>query len=298
MLSLHPRTFSALVYFEACGRLLSFSEAAKELCITTGAISQQIRKLEEQLGSRLFLRHPSGIRLTNEGEELLMVSRQSIEALKAVINRLQERQSEQVVRLKSTPSFVFKWLIPRLQAFHLQFPEIRIETYADAALLELAGGDFDLAIDYSEGKYQEFESELLVDEQLLPVISPEYMKDEDWQDPAIWRRLSLLHDAMPWLGAERDAEWRYWFSQRGLTPEAGAQAHYFNRSDMAIAAAEAGLGVAVARSSLIAAELSSGRLISPFPAVSSCCDYYLLTPKYGTVSKSTKVLKDWLLEQI
>ncbi|OZG72620.1 transcriptional regulator [Hahella sp. CCB-MM4] len=298
MSGLGVRTFSMLIYFEACGRLLSFSAAARELYVTTGAVSQQIRKLEEQLGIKLFERRPSGIRLTAKGNELLTVTRQSIEAIRQTVERLQVNSIDTAVRLTSTPSFVFKWLIPMLKEFNLNNPDIKIETYAEAALLNLSTASFDLAIDYSKGEYQNFDATLLVEEILLPVISPEYMKGANWQDPKIWDSVSLLHDAMPWSDAPRDAEWRYWLDQSGLTDVSSRQGHYFNRSDMAIAAADAGLGVALARGSLVKEELASGRLIAPLPAVPSCCNYYLVTPKGKAISHSVGVLRDWLLSKV
>lgn len=294
MAKLNSRTLASLVHFEACGRLRSFSDAAKELSLTTGAVSQQIRKLEDVLGFKLFERQPRGIELTAEGTELLKVTQSSVEAIETVLEKLQGQTEESVVRLKSTPSFVFKWLIPHLQAFDHNHPEIRVETFADAALLDLTSGDFDLAIDYSNGEYAEFEALLLMEETLQPVISPSYMPDADWSDPDIWRKISLLHDSMPWPGSSRDAEWRYWLDQRGLSDVCSGSGHYFNRADMAIAAAGAGLGVALARSALVEDELEAGRLIAPFPAVKSCCDYYLLLPKGAPELSNARVLGDWL----
>lgn len=297
MSGLHARTFSSLIYFEACGRLRSFSAAAQELSVTTGAVSQQIRKLEEQLGLRLFERLPAGIKLTSEGSELLAVTRQSVDAIRLVVDRLRENVEASVVRLKSTPSFVFKWLIPRLNEFSQAFPEVKVETFAEAALLDLNAAEFDLAIDYGEGRYRGFDAVQLVEEALMPVISPDYITDADWRDPGIWKRVVLLHDALPWPGSPRDVEWRYWFDQSGLTDIPSEHGHYFNRSDMAIAAADAGLGVALARSSLVEEELENGRLIAPLPAIASCCHYYIVTPKQKKMSQGATVLRDWLLSK-
>ncbi|NRA54501.1 MAG: LysR family transcriptional regulator [Gammaproteobacteria bacterium] len=293
-----PRIFSALIYFEACGRLLSFSAAARELHLTTGAVSQQIRKLEQQLALQLFIRHGQGVELTPAGNELLAVMQQSVGSISAVLARLQVSPASDVIRLKSTPSLVFKWLIPKLQQFKNEFPQLKIETYADAALLDLTRDDFDLAIDYSTGDYQHVTATLLMSEQLLPVASPEYVAGLDLANQQVWDQISLLHDSMPWAGAARDAEWRYWLDRSGLNSVASEQGHYFNRSDMAIAAAEAGLGVALARRSLVTTELTSGRLISPWPMVDSCCDYYLLLPKRQVSNQQAKTAQAWLLTQV
>jgi len=294
---LSPRIFSALIYFEACGRLLSFSGAARELYLTTGAVSQQIRKLEQQLALKLFVRLAHGIKLTPAGQELLGVMKQSVATITKVITTLQAPLTNEVIRLKSTPSLVFKWLIPKLQQFKDDFPDLKIETFADAALLDLSHDDFELAIDYSKGDYHGVDATWLMAEELMPVVSPAYMAGIDWQDPLAWQQVSLLHDALPWAGASRDEEWRYWLDQSGLTSVISEQGYYFNRSDMAIAAAEAGLGVALARRALVTNELTSGRLISPCAMVASCCDYYLLMPTASPANNNAKLLQDWLLNQ-
>ena len=294
MSKLKPATLSSLVYFEACGRLMSFSNAARELCVTTAAVSQQIRKLEEQLGFKLFERLPSGICLTTDGVELLSVCKQSMEAIERTVDHLQKINSTQSLRLKSTPSFIFKWLIPRLKEFNQSFPDIQVETFADAALLTLDPAEFDLAIDYSTGKYQAFDSTLLIKEYLIPVASPDLAKNIIWEEPNSWSNL-LLHDAIPWPDSTKDAEWRYWFNSAGYEKVDSKQGHFFNRSDMAIAAAAAGLGIAIARASLVQEELTSGQLLAPLPSVPSCCDYYLLTAKNSTSPSKATLLKDWLL---
>ncbi|WP_421869282.1 LysR substrate-binding domain-containing protein [Motiliproteus sp.] len=292
---MHPRLYSSLIYFECCGRLSSFSAAARELCVTTGAVSQQIRKLEQQLGLVLFERASGGIALTDPGRELLAVTSESIMTIQSTIARLQSNSDAAVVRIRSTPSFAFKWLIPRLKAFSQTFPAIKVETFAEAALLNLQQADFDLAIDYrQDGAIDGYEVELLLKEQLLPVVSPDYPQGLGGIDTE-WSSMTLLHDALPWAGAARDAEWRYWLDRSGLDTVVSDRGHYFNRSDMAIAAAEAGLGVAMARSSLVQQELAQGRLWAPFEAQPSGCSHYLLLPHKAGSKPAARKLQQWLL---
>jgi len=295
-MKLKAQTLAALKTFEAAARLQSFTDAARELCVTTGAVSQQIRKLEEALGVELFVRRSRGIALTSQAQELLAVTQQSLQAIEKVIDSFNQLSGDQV-RLKSTPSFVFKWLIPRLQAFNSIYPEIRVETFADAALLDLNAGDFDLAINYGFGNYPGFEAVRFMGEHLVPVMSPDYLPEIDWQDPASWQQVNLLHDALPFPDAERDAEWRFWLNKVGLSEVDSSKGHYFNRVDMAIAAASAGLGVALARQSLVAEELQSGRLVAPLGAVESDSSYYILIPHAVRNSPSVTRLKNWLLEE-
>lgn len=295
-MKLKAQTLSALKTFEAAARLRSFTDAARELCVTTGAVSQQIRKLEDTLGVDLFIRRSRGIALTPQAQELLVVTQQSLQAIEAVVDSFRHIGGEEV-RLKSTPSFVFKWLIPRLQAFNSEYPDIRVETFADAALLDLEAGDFDLAINYGFGGYPGFEAVRFMGESLIPVMSPDYQLDIDWQDPDCWQQVNLLHDALPFPDAERDAEWRYWLNASGLSAVDSARGHYFNRVDMAIAAASAGLGVALARHSLVEDELATGRLVAPLPAIESESSYYLLIPHAVRNSLSVSRLKSWLLQE-
>ncbi|WP_027857237.1 LysR substrate-binding domain-containing protein [Marinobacterium jannaschii] len=295
-MKLKAQTLAALKTFEAAARLRSFTDAAKELCVTTGAVSQQIRKLEESLGIELFVRRSRGIALTAQAQELLTVTQQSLQSIEKVIDSFSQQGSEEV-RLKSTPSFVFKWLIPRLQAFHAEYPEIRVETFADAALLDLEAGDFDVAINYGFGSYPGFEAVRFMGESLIPVMSPDYQPEIDWQDSACWQQVNLLHDALPWPDAARDAEWRFWLDKSGLGAVNSASGHYFNRVDMAIAAASAGLGIALARRSLVEEELETGRLVAPLPAIESESSYYLLIPHAVRNSPSVQRLKNWLLKE-
>lgn len=291
---INAQILAALRTFEAACQSRSFTRAAEHLHVTTGAVSQQIKHLEQQLGFRLFERLPRGLDMTAEGQQLFVVVHRVLQDLDNCIERLQRLVLEGQIRFRSTPSLLFKWLVPRLHLFHARYPDIHVDTFAEESLLKTEPRDFDLAIDYSFGDYRELKSELLLPETLFPVVSPDYAAGCDWQDPATWRRLTLLHDSMPWRGAARDAEWRYYLDQVGLTEVDSARGHYFNRADLAIEAAAAGLGVALARGSLIDEDLDRGRLVAPMPPVRSCCSYYLIY-RPGTLENARiRVFFDWL----
>lgn len=297
MARLHPQILAALPAFEAAARLLSFSAAARELFVTTGAISQQIKKLEQQLGVSLFNRHTRAVELTASGEELFRVAANSLESLQECLDRLERSQQQQSnsVRLKATPSFVFRWLIPRLQNFHQQHPDLRVETFAEAGVLDPFKLDYDLAIDYSvDHELPGFQRILLLEETVVPVMSPDYLVGNDWNAQDCLKDAVLLHDSMPWREAAEDAEWEHWLAHSGVKPPASGRGHYFNRVDMAIEAAAAGLGIALARSAVLADELSSGRLIAPLPAVKACCNYYLLVPESAGQPAAVDAVMNWL----
>lgn len=275
-------TLSGLATFEVAARLGSFTQAAQHLHITTGAISQQIRQLEQHLHFPLFYRHSRGIRLTEKGQQLYSVVSQSLSDIDHTITLLQQPAAEGEIRLKLTPSFAFKWLVPRLQNFYQQYPDIKIQTFADGALVDHQDTGFDLVIDYCRQPHGNSSGNgtLLLSEYLQPVMSPGYRDKFDWNDKGCWEQAALLHDAMPWRDASQDYEWHDWFKRMKITANS-QQGHYFNRTDMAMAAAEAGLGVAMARCALIKDDFASGRLVSPFEPIPANAGYYLIQHQHN-----------------
>ncbi|XQW83877.1 LysR substrate-binding domain-containing protein [Thalassotalea piscium] len=299
-MSIAGSTLSGLATFRVAANFGSFTQAANYLHLTTGAVSQQISLLEERLLFQLFERHSRGIKLTHAGSELLRVIDNSFDDIQQTIEHLRRKPIVGgEVRLKLTPSFAFKWLVPRLQNFYTLYPDISIQTFAEGALVDHRNRSFDLAIDYGQSPYGYPHSTLLLAEQLLPVMSPSYYKRFHWQDTTeeninkIWQSVTLLHDAMPWQGAEKSIEWQYWFQHMNVKAEAN-QGHFFNRTDMAMAAAEAGLGVAMARYALVAEDFKQNRLVSPFKPIQANAGYYLIQHHS---SPSTQCFSQWLQAQ-
>ncbi len=295
---LKSSVFSALVTFVQVAEFPSFSAAAKSLHLTTGAISQQLLQLEDQLGFSLFERHSRGVRLTPQGEMLKNVACRSIGDIEKVIATLRAQSERKEIRLKLTPSFAFKWLVPRLENFYRLHPDIQIQTFAEGALVDSDRRDYDLAIDYGPMPYRRADAELLFEEYLIPVMSPSYLESNSWLADSRkiqrWNEVVLLHDAMPWAQSPRDYEWQFWAEQLGFEVPAH-QGHFFNRTDMAMSAAEAGLGIAMARRALLGNELSSHRLVAPLGEVPANAGYFLIT---HTRSEAVNTLVSWLKEQI
>ncbi|MEF1309753.1 LysR family transcriptional regulator [Vibrio mytili] len=283
----------------------SFTSAAKFLHLTTGAISQQIIQLEELLGFTLFERHSRGIRLTTKGIQLHQAAQFHFSELEKLLDELKVDKNNSEIKLKLTPSFAFKWLVPKLESFHHESPDIQVQIFAEGALVNSDLKDYDLAIDYGLHPYRNKNAELLLDEQLLPVMSPKYLDDHQWLAAGetlsesanareLWKQATLLHDAMPWEKAPRDYEWLYWASSMGLDFKTDV-GHFFNRTDMAMSAAEAGVGIAMARMALIEDELLTHRLVSPFNPIPANAGYYLIM---NTQSDSTEKFRHWLFKQV
>ncbi|NIY92507.1 LysR substrate-binding domain-containing protein [Vibrio diazotrophicus] len=290
---------SALHTFMLVAQYPSFSAAAKELHITTGAISQQLLQLESKIGFSLFERHSRGVKLTEAGETLRAVVQRSFHDIEESLHNLEQRENRKEIRLKLTPSLAFKWLLPKLEDFYHQNPEIQVQLFAEGALVDSERKDFDLAIDYGPFPYNRKNSELLMAESLLPVMSPSYLKAHPWleqigKNQNYWDEVNLLHDAMPWAKAPRDYEWLYWASEMGVEIST-LKGHFFNRTDMAMSAAEAGVGIAMARSMLLQNELETGKLISPFKPIPANAGYFLIT---HNPNETTATFTQWLKGQV
>lgn len=290
---------SGLWLFNHVAEHSSFTSAAKVLHLTTGAVSQQIIQLEEKLGFTLFERHSRGIKLTSKGLHLFQSAHFHFSELSKTLHELQSAKLSNEIRLKLTPSFAFKWLVPRLESFHLQNPDLQVQIFAEGALVNSELKDYDIAIDYGLHPHQDKSAELILNEQLLPVMSSKYLEDHGWlkQNKAAasaWQKATLLHDAMPWGKAARDYEWLYWASSMELDFNTDV-GHFFNRTDMAMSAAEAGVGIAMARMALVKDELETGRLVSPFEPIAANAGYYLIT---NTKSAPTERFRQWLVQQV
>ncbi|MDW2275178.1 MULTISPECIES: LysR substrate-binding domain-containing protein [unclassified Vibrio] len=296
---------SGLCLFSQVAEFNSFTGAARHLHLTTGAISQQIIHLEALLGFILFERHSRGIRLTVKGTQLHQATQFHFSELSKLLDELKVEKQTNEIRLKLTPSFAFKWLVPKLESFHHDNPDIQVQIFAEGALVNSEIKDYDVAIDYGLHPYRNANAELILDEHLLPVMSPKYLEDHGWLKTLFgeqknsmpvkqWQEATLLHDAMPWENATRDYEWLYWASAMGLDFKTDI-GHFFNRTDMAMSAAEAGVGIAMARMALIEDELTTERLVSPFKPIPANAGYYLIM---NTRTNATETFRHWLLGQL
>ncbi len=296
---------SGLCLFSQVAEYNSFTGAARHLHLTTGAISQQIIHLEALLGFTLFERHSRGIRLTVKGTQLHQATQFHFSELSKLLDELKVEKQTNEIRLKLTPSFAFKWLVPKLESFHHDNPDIQVQIFAEGALVNSEIKDYDVAIDYGLHPYRNANAELILDEHLLPVMSPKYLEDHGWLKTLFgeqktsmpvkqWQEATLLHDAMPWEKATRDYEWLYWASAMGVDFKTDI-GHFFNRTDMAMSAAEAGVGIAMARMALIEDELTTERLVSPFNPIPANAGYYLIL---NTRTNATETFRHWLLGQL
>ena len=198
-----------LKVFVIAARSLSFTEAGESLCITTAAVSQQIKALEEWLGFKLFQRFSRRLELTEEGERLLATVSPAYANVDLAIHRLRGGPLSGIVRIRSLPSFLGIWLVPRLPLLMQQYPHIELSLEAEDSAHSLREGEFDIAIDLNDGGMPGFQSTVLMQEAIFPVISPKLLAATGRPLASVddLQHFPVLHDVTAWRGSEPYGEW-------------------------------------------------------------------------------------------
>ena len=290
---------NALRVFESAARHLSFSRAAEELAVTPGAVSQQIRQLEEIIRAPLFKRGARGLQLTDLGRSSAPLVAEGLDRLRDVSTLMREPPRRRQVSISVAPSFASKWLMPRMDDFHALHPEIEVWVSADMEPVAFDQGQVDLAIRYGPGHYPGHASERLLIESVLPVCAPSLMQSPNAiLTPADLVHHVLLHD-MSGDGDPGRPDWPMWLMARGVRHADARRGSRFNQSAMLIEAAVAGRGVALAKRTLAQADLAAGRLVAPFHDGGAVVGfaYHLVHPKDRPLSPSAKAFTDWLRKQ-
>lgn len=289
---------NSLKVFEAAARHLSFTKAAEELHVTPGAVSQQIKALEDFIGAPVFRRHKRTLLLTDEAQASLPVLREGFDRLADAARILASRTDSGKLTVSAAPSLAAKWLVPRLDRFHERHPEVDVWISADMEVVDFSVDDVDIAIRYGPGGYQNLVVEHLMAETIVPVCSPRLLLgDLPLKAPADLKHHTLLHDGSP----DRDESsptWPMWLKAAGVTGVDGSRGPKFNQSSLVIEAAVAGKGVALAKAQLALADLEAARLVIPFDMTTpSAFGYYIVHPHSRSSSKAVKAFKAWLKEE-
>jgi LysR family glycine cleavage system transcriptional activator len=285
-------SLNALRAFEAAARHESFTRAAGDLNVTQGAVSQQVKALEAELGVQLFIRRNKRLALTLPGRAYLDVVRDAFERLAAGTEQLLRRENAGVLTMTMSPNFAAKWLIHRLGDFAARHPGIVPRISASVEHVDFAQEDVDLAIRHGEGDWPGLHVTRLCTETLFPVCSPRLLSGPDaLTSPADLERFTVLHS--------RDrSDWAAWREAAGLPPRDATRDMIFNQMSMAIDAAVDGHGVALARTALATLDLRAGRLVMPFgPAMPVPYAYYIVCPNATAGRRTIATFRMWLLAQ-
>jgi len=293
----------ALPDFEAAARHLSFTKAALELNVTHGAVSRQVKALEEALGVKLFRRLNRALRLTDEGQAYAGTVRELLERLKEASERLRAREEKGGLTVSTTFSFTNKWLMPRLVRFRALHPEIDVRLQANDQLIDFARENVDLAIRYGRGRYPGLMVERLIADDYVPVCSPALRRGaHPLRKPADLKHHTLLHeeDALRQedLGEATAIGWREWLKAAGVEGVDASRGPIYSHSSMVLQAAINGEGVALGRTALIAEDLTTGRLVKPFELeLKVPLAYYIVLPPKALERTKVRAFRDWLVAE-
>lgn len=289
---------NSLRVFESAARHLSFTKAAEELHVTPGAVSQQIKALEDFIGTPVFRRHKRTLLLTDEAQAGLPVLREGFEKLAEAARLIAARADSGKLTVSVAPSLAAKWLVPRLDRFHTRHPDVDVWVSADMDVVDFSVDDVDVAIRYGPGGYVSLVVEHLMAESIVPVCSPGLMIGaHPLKSPHDLAHHTLLHDGSP----DQDQScptWPMWLKAAGVTGVDGSRGPKFNQSSLVIEAAVAGKGVALAKSQLALADLEAARLVIPFDMTTpSAFAYYIVHPQSRSASPAVRAFKVWLHEE-
>lgn len=285
-------SLNALRAFEAAARHGSFTLAAKELSVTQGAVSRQIKQLETQLDVILFHRRHKRLALTDQGILLLPPITQAFGLMAQAVKKLRSQGRD--LSLKVHPTFAIRWLIPRLHKFQSLYPDIRVRMTTSSTNVDFAHENFDAGITHLGHDIPGVIREKILKEQLVAVCSPDLIrKTAAINTPEDLRSHTLLHNN-PDL-----KDWQTWADQRGVDDLSLEHGQVFEVDDAALQAATAGLGVALGDIFLIRDELDSGRLIAPLgldPIRTG--NYYFSMPEFSRDAKGVRFFLNWLKETL
>jgi LysR family glycine cleavage system transcriptional activator len=276
---------NALRAFEVSGRRLSFRAAADELGVTQGAVAQQVRALEEHLGLALFQRHPRGLQLTLAGAAYLAEVTRAFDTLADATGRLLVRPD--TVTISVTPTVAAKLLIPRLGDLQAALPDVELRTVATEALSDFERDQVDIAVRLTRPPFAaDLEAKLLFRQDLVAVASPRLVGNVTLPlSSEQLRALPLLHDAQ--------GHWATFLKTSSKLPGA-----VFNQTTLALDAAMAGQGVALACKAFVAMDLAAGRLVQVAEAGTLGPDFYLVRKRSAPVRQSVDAVWDWCLHRL
>ncbi len=289
---------NSLRAFEAVGRYLSFSKAADELNVTPGAISQQVRGLEDFLEIKLFKRRNRSIVLTDSGQVFLPLLSDGFAGISAAVDSVRRSQGDEPLTISAAPSFTAKWLIPRLCKFQALHPEIDVRIDASSRLVDFAREDIDVGIRFGTGEVEGLDSIYLFSFDLIPVCSPDLMHEgKAVHDLSDIRHHTLLHSQDTDFDPSFP-DWAMWLATAGVDDVDASRGMFFSQGEMVIEAAIEGQGIALGASVMVAGAIESGRLVQPFETrLPVRLSFHLITTRQKWGNPKISAFRQWILDE-
>lgn len=280
---------NALRTFEAVASRLSFAKGAEALHVSPAAVSSQIRLLEERVNQRLFHRHGKQVTLTKAGLKLLPGVQRGLTELRQAMQLLDQDLAGGVLNISMVPTFLQKWMMPRLADFYQVQSHIDLRINADSNPVNFDDSDFHAAIRFGPGRWPGLKSVKLLDDWILPVCSPQLLKEIG----PIRSAEELQQHNLLFVESE---VWGSWFKALG---ESGENRRWplLNDSLSILMAAEQGQGIALSRWSLVARDIVAGRLVRPISTVVKTeWSYYFVSPPQLFDIPKVVIFREWMEE--
>jgi LysR family glycine cleavage system transcriptional activator len=288
-------SLNGLRAFEAAARHLSFTRAAAELNVTQTAISHQIRRLEEELGIKLFIRQNRALALTPKAKDYLPGIRAAFNDLRLATDRVLRKQGDRVLTVSTLASLAAKWLLPRLSGFQEAHPDIDVRITTSTSLVDFRNGDVDAAIRYGRGEWPGLRADWLMADELFPVCSPALL-----QGPRALTRPEDLANHVLLHSSNNEDDWRLWLTAAGLPTDISKQpGATFDLIFMTVQAAIDGVGVAIGRTSYVQDDIAKGRLVAPFRiALPINAGFYVVSPAETADRPKLAAFRNWLMATV
>lgn len=284
---------NALRAFVFTARHMSATKAAAELHVTLGAVSHQLRALEEFLGLDLFVRGHRQLTLTEEGEHYFRDVSAAFDAIRAATELLRNPGHKDSLRLRAYTTFSLRWLIPRLSRFYESNRNVELMLSTGIEPVDFSREKLDFAIRLGHGDWPNVTAEKLIPNVLAPVCSPALLeRGPPLASPADLKQHVLLQSIYP----ERRDDWSEWLRNQDVDVAEDFSFLYFESSALSYQAALEGQGFAMAQLALVADELARGRLVCPFQRFldKGAFTYYLVYPQNKRLTPQMKRFRDWL----
>jgi LysR family glycine cleavage system transcriptional activator len=281
---------NALRAFEATARHLSVKNAAEELHVTPGAVSQMLKALELHLGVTLFQRVNRGILLTETGQSYLPAIRNAFRQIDEATKRITVSADTGILTVSVTPFFAAAWLVPRLKGFQDAYPDIDLQVVTSNALTDFSRDGVDVAVRHGLGRYPGLRSERVVAVEVIPVAAPALVAKlgapSTFAEIARWPH---VHDA------ERKG-WQLWFQAQGIDEIGPPRGPAFDDAGLLLKAVLAGQGAGLLPAAMVAHELAQGRLVKLADVVLlENFAYYLVYPEASHERPKVAAFRTWIL---
>lgn len=288
-------SMSSLRAFEATARHSSFTRAATELNLTQGAVSHQIRGLEDALGLKLFIREGNAIRITEAGQEYLSSARLAITEMQIATERAVDRQRGDILTIACLGTFAIKCLMPNLPDFVRKYPNIGLKIRTLGPSVFAPPSDYDISIQYGmQEDWPDLAVVKITDEELFPVCAPALARGKHpIASPPDLASHTIIRTTSPRI--LRD-DWPLWLEEAGISGITFAAEMTCDLPYPSYQAAIEGLGVAIGRSAVVASDIAAGRLVEPFKIrIVSALGYHLVMARERAKLAKVKTFRDWAL---